>query len=182
MQENRQNFKGSKYTVVRLGDGTRLLESNDRYYMLSDIQEALSESNKTLNRATAGDIDRIIDEGLVDSEGMILNEVRYDWNHIDPVTGMPRIKERPEDKIHQMSQMPGRSGWIVLLQNRVNLNSVGNVRYAKKVWYDRNDRTVSTSEDKEDAVWIKRFVLPGAGLAQGWIEPEIYTQYTGKRI
>ena len=37
MQENRQNFKGSKYTVVRLNDGTRLLESKDRYYMLSEI-------------------------------------------------------------------------------------------------------------------------------------------------
>lgn len=151
--------------------------------MLSEIQEALSESNKTLNRATAGDIDRIIDDGLVDSEGMILNEVRYDWKHIDFVTGMPRIKERPEDKIHLMSQMPGRSGWIVLLHNRVNLNSVGNVRYATKVWYDRNDRTVSTSERKEDAVWFKNAILRGAGgLASGWIEPEIYTQYTGKRI
>lgn len=182
MQENREKFKDSEYTLVRLQDGTQLLESKDRYYMLSDIREALNENMTSLGKATPDDIRYVISEGLVDSEGVVLNEVRYDWNHIDPRTGMPKIKERPEDKIHLMNQMPGRSGWIVLLQNRVNLNSVGNVRYAKKVWYDRNDRTVSTSEDKEDAVWIKRFVLPGAGLAQGWIEPEIYTQYTGRRI
>ncbi len=28
-----------------------------------------------------------------------------------------------------------REGWITLLQNRVELNSVGNIRYQKKVYY-----------------------------------------------
>lgn len=169
-------------SLASLEDGTKIIESSNRYYLLSDVRAALNENAMSMHEATEEDIMFVIDEGLVESEGAIVNEVRYDWNHIDPMTGMPRIKERPEDKIHLMNQLPGKTGWIVMLQNRVNLNSVGNLRYAKRVWYDRTDRTVSTSEDKDDAVYIKRFVLPGAGYPGGWIEPEVYTQLTGKRI
>ena len=61
---------------------------------------------------------------------------RYDFSKIDPRTCMPRIVERDEDHIQLMSRMPGRSGYIRLLQNRVNLRSVGNLRLSERLYYN----------------------------------------------
>ena len=45
-----------------------------------------------------------------------LNESQWDFRHIDPVTGMPRMKEkRKEDDIRLMNQRPAKTGWIILL-------------------------------------------------------------------
>ena len=96
-------MKLKNLTLSRLEDGTQILESADRYYLLSDVRSALNENAVSYNEATEEDVLYLIDEGLVESEGAILNEVRYDWRHIDPITGMPTVKERPEDKIHLMN-------------------------------------------------------------------------------
>lgn len=93
-------MKLKNLTLSRLKDGTQILESADRYYLLSDVRSALNENAVSYNEATEEDVLYLIDEGLVESEGAIVNEVRYDWRHIDPITGMPTVKERPEDKIH----------------------------------------------------------------------------------
>ena len=65
--------------------------------------------------------------------------MKIKFNNNNPDTGLPRQKTRKEDKIQLMSRMPSRSTWILMLQNRVNLNSVGNMRFARKVWF--NNRT-----------------------------------------
>ena len=175
----RNKITKTDLTYVVTQTGERLIESKDRFYTLNDISEALG---KDARRSKVHEVLSLIENGLVDSEGAILNEVRYDWNHIDPRTGLPKIKERPEDKIHLMNQYPGRSGWIILLQNRINLNSVGNIRYGKKMWYDRTTHMVSEDETGTDAVHFRTYILPGAGRPQGWIEPEIFTQYTNRRF
>jgi len=88
----------------------------------------------------------------------------------DPRTGMfgPAPK-RPEDDIHLMNQLPAKSGWIKLLQNRVNLKSVGNIRYAKVMWYDIRTKMVSEEKDGKDGEFMRSYVLPGAGRPAGWI-------------
>lgn len=80
--------------------------------------------------------------------------------------------------------MPGRSGEIVFLQNRVNLNSVGNIRYAKKMYYDRSQRCVADSADNisGEGQPFMTYVLPGAGRPQGWLYLDEYTQLTHRRI
>lgn len=107
---NKIKETGLTYVVTRSGE--RLIESGDRFYRLNDISEALGKDTRC---SKVHEVLSLIEDGLVDSEGAIINEVRYDWNHIDPRTGLPKIKERPEDKIHLMNQYPGRSGWIILL-------------------------------------------------------------------
>ena len=177
-------MKLKELTLSRLEDGTQILETADRYYLLSDVRNALNENAVSFNDATEDDVLYLIDEGFVESEGAIVNEVHYDWRHIDPVTGMPAIKERPEDKIHLMNQLPSRSGYIVLLQNRVNLNSVGNQRYAKKVYYDAAQHCVADSADNisGDGQHFRTYVLPYAGRPQGWLYLDEYTQLTHRQI
>lgn len=51
------------------------------------------------------------------------------------------------DKMHCMNSFPMKSGWILLLQNRVSLSSVGNLRYSTKVYYDCRTRRVGTDKD-----------------------------------
>lgn len=94
--------------------------------------------------------------------------MKFDFKHIDPATGLPKVVKRGPE-IQLMNRMPGRTGWIWLLQNRVDINTVGNCRYKKKVWYDRADMTVSTDESKEDAVPFRTYNLPGAGRPGGWL-------------
>ena len=138
-ESRKTNWKDSDVlTLVKTADGRMLIETKDRYYDYKQMSEALSEyAGKNIQLATEHDVLRMIDEDYVDSEGAVLNEVRYDWNHIDPITGMPKIKApRPEESIELMNRMPAKTGWIVMRQNRVNFNSTGNIRYAKKVWFD----------------------------------------------
>jgi len=75
-----------------------------------------------------------------------------------------------KDKIELMSRMPARSCWIIMLQNRALLNSVGNKRYQTRVWFDRRDCTVSSDKSKEDAVHFRNYRLPMGQIPQGWIE------------
>ena len=73
------------------------------------------------------------------------------------------------EKIHLMNQLPPRSGWIMLLQNRVNLNSVGNIHHKTKVYYDRNTRMVGTSPDACDTPF-RCARLRNGQAAVGWME------------
>lgn len=96
--------------------------------------------------------------------------MKFDFNHIDPRTGMPRIKNRPEDEINLMSRKPGRSCWIKLLQNRVNLNSVGNLHDAQVMWYDRlTDSLYEDSSMESEGILFRLFRLRGHQYPQGWI-------------
>jgi len=88
---------------------------------------------------------------------------------LDPITGAYGKAQRPEDNIELMNRMPARSCWIKFLQNRVSLTSVGNVRYAKEMWFDYTTKMVSESRDGEDAVHFRSYILPGAGKPAGWI-------------
>ncbi len=72
-------------------------------------------------------------------------------------------------KMHCMNQYPSRSGWIVLLQNRVNLDSVGNVRYKTKVYYDHRTRMVGFSADSCDTPF-RCAKLKNNQPAAGWME------------
>ena len=90
----------------------------------------------------------------------------------DPfVQSMVRKEKRQaeSDRIHLMSQLPSRSGWITLLQNRVNLNSVGNLRYQTRVYYDRRIRMVGPSES-ECNVPFRMAKLKNNQPSAGWIE------------
>lgn len=60
--------------------------------------------------------------------------MKFDFKHIDPRTGLPRITDQKEDRINLMLHTPARSGYIRMLQNRVNLRSVGNLRYSVRLW------------------------------------------------
>ena len=72
-------------------------------------------------------------------------------------------------KMHCMSQHPTRSGWIVLLQNRVNLNSVGNVRHKTKVYYDHRTKKVGPSADECNTPF-RSARLNNNQSAAGWME------------
>lgn len=180
-----RNWKNSDdLSLVRTSDGRIVIESGDRFYDYSEMSEAVRDAfGKDIRKASAMDIRKVIEEDLVDSEGMILDEVRYDWRKIDPLTGMPKIKEPdPEESIELMNRMPGRSGWIVVLQNRVNLGSVGNVRFARKVWFDRASGTVSDDANMENPVHFRSYVLPGAGRPGGWMALSDYEKLTHRKF
>ena len=60
-------MKLKNLTLSRLEDGTQILESADRYYLLSDVRSALNENAVSYNEATEEDVLYLIDEGLVES-------------------------------------------------------------------------------------------------------------------
>jgi len=96
-----------------------------------------------------------------------INEARYGFN---PHTGeYGELPKRPEDDIKLMSQKPGKSCWIVMLQNRINLQSVGNIRYKQRVWYDVRTKQVKTSPDATDGVRWEMYMLPHCGRPGGWL-------------
>ena len=97
--------------------------------------------------------------------------MKFDFNNIDPVSGMPKIKKRPEDDIHTMNIMPSRTGWIRMLQNRINLRSTGNIYQSKVVWYDRRNNTVCSDKNnpEETTVYFRLYRLPSGQIPQGWI-------------
>ena len=184
-ESRKTNWKDSDVlTLVKTADGRMLIETKDRYYDYKQMSEALYEyAGKNIKLATERDVLRMIDEDYVDSEGAVLNEVRYDWNHIDPITGMPKVKApRPEESIELMNRMPTKTGWIVMLQNRVNFNSTGNIRYAKKVWFDRPSSMVADDESMTDAVHFRTYMLPHCGRPGGWMYLEDYQKLTHRRI
>ena len=77
-------------------------------------------------------------------------------------------RQSEQEKMHLMNQLPSRSGWIVLLQNRVNLNSVGNIHHKTKVYYDRQTRMVGLSQEKCDTPF-RCAKLNNGQLAAGWM-------------
>ena len=71
--------------------------------------------------------------------------MRFDFSKIDPLTGLPPVIEREEDKIQLMTRRPAKSGFIRLLQNRVNLRSVGNLHHSERLYYDVRTKSLYTA-------------------------------------
>lgn len=104
---------------------------------------------------------------------MALNETR--WEYDDKSFGMrPVKKDRPEDQINLMSQMPAKSGYVVLFQNRVNIQSVGNLRGKQVMWFDRQTRSLKEDEDSMESFDWRTYNLPYYGRPQGWMYEEDY--------
>lgn len=63
-------------------------------------------------------------------------------------TGTER-EERKNTKhcIRLMSQYPAKSGWILLLQNRLDFDSIGNKRLAIKVYYNCRTKMIGNTPD-----------------------------------
>lgn len=78
-------------------------------------------------------------------------------------------RQTEEEIMHCMNQLPSRSGWIVLLNNRVDIKSVGNIRYKTKVWYNHITRMVGPNENECNTPF--RYArLKNNAPAAGWIE------------
>ena len=78
-------------------------------------------------------------------------------------------RQAEQYKMHCMNQYPSRSGWITLLQNRVNLNSVGNVRYKTKVYFDHRTKMVGESPENCNTPF-RCARLSNSQPAAGWME------------
>ena len=52
--------------------------------------------------------------------------------------------------------------YIYLLINDI-LNSVGNIRYKEKVWFDVRDMTISSSPEKTDSKPIRTYKMTTCG-------------------
>lgn len=165
------NWKGnSELTFIDKNVGDAEIIYKGKTYNYYKVCESMGISLSSMRKCSA---ERVISAlRRINPESIAINEARYDFNHIDPVTGLPREIKRPEDDIELMSRYPARTGWITLLQNRVLLNSVGNRRFKKTVWYDAKDHTVSTDRNKEDACHFRTYILPGAGKPAGWMYGE----------
>lgn len=165
------NWKGVKgLTFIDRDNKKHMVQYKGKTYRYCDIVNAYGLTESQFREVDGVELKYVLESGFIKSiQTNVLNESSYDWNHIDPVTGMPRKKVRPEDSIELMSRMPARSCWITLLQNRVNFNSVGNVRFKRDVWFDRVDRTVSSDKSKEDAVYFRDARLKDGSYPHGWI-------------
>lgn len=102
------------------------------------------------------------------------------------VRQMPHLKNDPfirqelrrEERRHNagtirtMAQMPSRSGWITLLQNRVNRDSIGNLNHARKVYFHLPTKTVGESEryDPSTNVPFRMAMCKHGRKAEGWTE------------
>jgi len=96
--------------------------------------------------------------------------MKFDFNHIDPRTGLPREVKREEDRINLMTRIPARSCYVRLLQNRVNLRSAGNLRYAVRLWYDVRTKTLHADPCAPVMGNWHNYRLPSGQRAAGWIE------------
>lgn len=89
----------------------------------------------------------------------------------DPfVRGMLAREERENESrlMHTMNQMPSRSGYVVFLQNRILLRSVGNARFSKRMYYDVNSHMIG--EDPCDCnIPFRSAMLKNGQPAAGWI-------------
>ena len=103
------------------------------------------------------------------------------WRFDARIGGVHPVEKRNEDNIMLMSQMPQRRGYVVLFQNRVNLNSAGNLHGKQVAWYDSTTHTSSSDKDMEDAQPWMAYMLPCHGRPQGWMAKEDY-QRLGFRI
>ena len=71
--------------------------------------------------------------------------------------------------MHPMNKFPCRSGWIILLQNRVSLSSVGNIQYQTKVYYDQRTKMVGMAADACDTPF-RCARLKNGQPASAWME------------
>lgn len=77
--------------------------------------------------------------------------------------------QRMSASMNTMNQYPMKSGWIFLLQNRVNLQSIGNRQWMTKVYYDRQTHKVGPSPT-ECNIHFRAARLKNGQPAAGWIE------------
>ena len=78
-------------------------------------------------------------------------------------------RQAEQNKMRLMNQLPCRSGWIILLQNRVNLQSVGNMRHKTKVYYDQRTRMIGHSPEECNTPF-RCARLDNGQPAAGWME------------
>lgn len=92
---------------------------------------------------------------------------------IDPyfVKQMKKREERRNEmnRMKPMCVTPGRSGWIILLQNRVLLDSVGNIRYKRRVWFDIHTHKIGDVKENCTTLW-REATLKNGQRAAGWME------------
>lgn len=166
------DWKGNKELIFidkNVGDAEIIYKGQTYNYF--KVCESMCISPSSMRKCSA---ERVISAlKRMTPETVLINESRYDYSHIDPITGLPcEKKKRPEDDIELMSRYPARTGWITLFHDRVNINSVGNRRYKVTVWYDAKDHTVSTDRNKEDACHFRTYILPRGGRPGGWMYGE----------
>lgn len=94
------------------------------------------------------------------------------WLKSNPYVSRMLKKEeqmREQEKMHPMSTLPAHSGWIILLQNRVRLNSVGNVELKRRVYYESRTRKVGDTREHCDTLFRLARLRNGQPAA-GWME------------
>lgn len=95
---------------------------------------------------------------------------KFDFNHLDHM-GRPRMVD--DNKLcklaNLMSRKPSKSGYIWLLNNNIDVNTVGNVRSKTKVYYDAYTSQVSSEPTSEDAVPFREARLRDGSPARFWI-------------
>lgn len=96
--------------------------------------------------------------------------MKFEFKHIDPRTGLPQMADREEDRINLMLRTPARSGYIRMLQNRVNLRSVGNLRYSVRLWYDARTKTLHVAPGAPVVGHWHGYRLPCGQKPAGWLE------------
>ena len=89
----------------------------------------------------------------------------------DPFVKKMLAKEERRNEMalmHTMSQMPARSGYVVFLQNRVLLRSVGNARFCNRLYYNAQTHMIGIGPDVCDTPF-RCARLKNGQPAAGWI-------------
>lgn len=81
------------------------------------------------------------------------------------------MRKNEMKKMNPMTMKPGRSCFIYLLQNRVNLHSQGNVHLKTRVYYNRTTQMVGVHKDDCNTPWNKA-TLKNGSKANGWMYDE----------
>lgn len=81
-------------------------------------------------------------------------------------------RRNEQDAMHPMNQCPAKSGYIFLLQNRVNLKSVGNINLHRKVYYDARRHGYAEDPSAESFAPLRTARLSNGQPANGWIYEE----------
>lgn len=100
--------------------------------------------------------------------------MRFDFNYIDPRTGLPGIKDQNTlDRLAKfMNIMPSRSGYVWFIDNTVAVNTVGNNRYKVRYYYDMFTKTFKTDRNSNDGIPFRDVRLKNGSKPHFWIYEE----------
>ena len=162
-----EDWKGSsELAYIDKNNGNPQIAYNGKRYDYFKICEEMTVTPSEMKNVSA---DKII--AHLNNRNR-LNEARYDWNHIDPITGMPRERApREEEKIELMNRLPQKRGYIVLLHNRVNMRSRGNISLKRKVFYDPLTKKVTDEKDGYTSDF-RTCTLKNGARPGGWMYAE----------